>query len=155
MNDYSKAFGSWGNFQAPGPLPGLGGTLTPQQISEFNIGTDPSADAGFFDSFSNWLGSDQGRNLLGGVDPISGKATKGLIPTGFGIASNLANSWMAMQQLDLAQDQFDFSKDAFNKQYENQKSLTNTHLRDRQAARRSFSDRAAPVDEYMAQNGLK
>lgn len=174
INNPYSSLGTWGklnpgnilnipdvNPQNTGPLAGLGGVLTPEEINNLNIGFDPTQHNGIFGAAGNALqeffdtDSALGKSMWGGLDAKTGQVSKGIIPTGFGIANSLANSWLGMQQLDLAKDQFNFQKDAFNKQYDNQVSLTNTNLRDRQTARKSFSgDRVEDTESYMKKNGV-
>lgn len=119
------------------PLPGLGTSAV--------SGSVPSPVDGDWASFSN---------MLGGTD-AQGNKTNGLIPTGLGVAKGIADSWLAMQQLDLAKDSFSFQKDAFNKQYENQRTLTNSRLEDRQHARLSANpDGYQSVGDYMNKHGV-
>jgi len=63
--------------------------------------------------------------------------------------------WLGMQKLGLAKDDLKFQKDAFSKQFDTQKTLTNTEMEDRQRARVSFSPAAESVDSYMARNRVK
>ena len=56
--------------------------------------------------------------------------------------------------LDLARDQFNFSKDITQKNLANQTSLLNTAMQDRQNARRSSSSSYQDTDSYMKEHGL-
>ena len=56
--------------------------------------------------------------------------------------------------LDLAEDQFNLSKEMAQKNLANQTSLLNTAMRDRQNARRSASSSVQDTDSYMANNGI-
>ena len=67
----------------------------------------------------------------------------------------LASAWNGMQQLDLAKDQFAFQKRAYEQNYNNQKTLTNAYLRDRQARRIAEGTAQGTVDDYMDKNGIK
>lgn len=112
---------------------GLGATLDKWNTSE-----------GFF-------GKD---SMLGSIDQ-NGIKSNGWLSTGFGVAKDLATSWMAMQQLDLAKDQFNFQKDAWTKQFDTQASLTNTRLEDRQRARLGANPTGyQSVGDYMKENGV-
>jgi len=69
--------------------------------------------------------------------------------------AGLMNSWLGFQQLSQAKDMFKFQKNAWNKQYNDQVTLANAQMRDRQLSRYS----AAPgfyqsPEEYMAQNQI-
>ena len=56
--------------------------------------------------------------------------------------------------LDLARDQFNFSKDITQKNLANQTSLLNTAMQDRQNARRSSSSSYQDTGSYMNERGL-
>ena len=56
--------------------------------------------------------------------------------------------------LDLARDQFNFSKEMTQKNLANQTSLLNTAMRDRQNARRAASSSYQDTDSYMKEHGL-
>ena len=56
--------------------------------------------------------------------------------------------------LDLARDQFNFSKDITQKNLANQTSLLNTAMQDRQNARRSSSSSYQDTGSYMKEHGL-
>lgn len=56
--------------------------------------------------------------------------------------------------LDLARDQFNFSKKITQKNLANQTSLLNTAMQDRQNARRSASSSYQDTDSYMKEHGL-
>lgn len=77
------------------------------------------------------------------------------VGAGIGAVKGLADSWLALQQLNLGEDQLAFQKDAFNKQYENQRTLTNAELEDRQRRRLSASPGGyQSVSDYMAKNAV-
>lgn len=60
-----------------------------------------------------------------------------------------------MQNYGLAKDQFNFQKDAFNKNWAAQSKLTNASLSDRQAARVASNPTAyQSVSDYMKANGV-
>ena len=64
-------------------------------------------------------------------------------------------SWtQGNKALDLARDQFDFSKEMTQKNLANQTSLLNTAMQDRQNARRSASSSYQDTDSYMKEHGL-
>lgn len=56
--------------------------------------------------------------------------------------------------LDLARDQFNFSKNITQKNLANQTSLLNTAMQDRQNARRAASSSYQDTDSYMREHGL-
>lgn len=79
--------------------------------------TKPGID---WSSMSTWFGDSNSQ----GIVPIASNA----LGTGL-------NAWLGMQSLDLANRQLQFQESAFNKNYQNQRELTNRALYDRQAAR--------------------
>jgi len=89
---------------------------------------------------------------------LGGKGTDGFQSMGWGpalfnVGKSIFDGWMGMQKLDLAKDSLNFQKDAFSKQFETQRALTNSQLQDRQAARVAADPRGyQAVDEYMRQN---
>lgn len=127
-------------------------------IKESLTGTPVTSDTSWFGSVLN-KGRDalnlDSMELWGGKDPVTGEVFQGSVPTLLGLGTSVADSWLGMQQLDLARDSFAFQKDAFNKQYENQRSLTNTQLEDRQRARvASNSGAYQSVSDYMGKHGV-
>lgn len=78
----------------------------------------------------------------------------GVIPAGIQGLSALAQGWLGFQQLGLAKDSLAFQKDAFNKNYENQRQLTNQQLMDRQRARAAANPNAyaSPDAAWQGQN---
>lgn len=128
-------------------------TLPTQYMPQNNLSpvTTTTGNGGFWDSFNSWMGSDTGKNLFGYVDPKTGVKFNGAFSPMADSINGAFQSWLGMQQLGLAQDQFDFKVDAWNKEYDNQVALTNERRVDRQNARLA----AAPgsyqsVGDYMA-----
>lgn len=67
----------------------------------------------------------------------------------------LGNMWNAWQQNRLARDQFDFTKEAYNTNLDNQVQTYNTSLEDRTKARNSYLGRpASDTRAYMASHRL-
>lgn len=54
---------------------------------------------------------------------------------GFG---SLANAWMGMKQLDLGRDTFNFNKEVFNKNFDQQLADYNRQVADQTSARQAF-----------------
>ena len=67
---------------------------------------------------------------------------------------SLFNWTQGNKALDLARDQFDFSKDITKKNLANQTSLLNTAMQDRQNARRASSSSYQDTGSYMNEHGL-
>ena len=120
---------------------------TPQQLQSLNAGgagaNIPTAEAG---TGFNWFDS---------TNP-QGQLQKGALGTGATALSGLAQAWLGFQNLNQAKDQLAFQKDSFNKQYDAQKTTTNTALADRQARRVAASPTTAQdVTSYLAKNAIK
>ncbi|WP_411350587.1 hypothetical protein [Moraxella lincolnii] len=76
--------------------------------------------------------------------------------TTLGLVSNFVNGYNAYQANKLANKQFNFSKDAWNRQWEAQKGLTNSRLADRQQRRFNESGGTGmTVSEYMNKYGVR
>lgn len=103
-----------------------------------------------------------GSGIFGGLFDgfLTNKAADGSITQGWGSSAlGLANAglqgYLGLQQLGLAKDNLSFQKDAFSKQFENQRTLTNTEMMDRQNARVASNPGAyQSTDEYMKANGV-
>jgi len=91
--------------------------------------------------------------LFGGKDTSTGFQSSGVATPMVGAATAGMNAYLGLQQLKLAKNSLNFQKDAFSKQFETQRTLTNAQLRDRQMARDSATG-GNTVDAYMRQNGV-
>jgi len=69
--------------------------------------------------------------------------------------NSILQGFLGLKQLNLANDQLKFQKDAFNKNFDSQRRLTNAELRDRQATRNIDVAGSTPVDEYMNKYGIQ
>lgn len=122
----------------------LGGTPTNAQIFSDIGGQAPQ---GIFGGIGQWL-KDSGAFGTRDQQGWAGPALQGV--------SSLANMYMGMKQYGLAKDQLAFQKDSFNKQYDANRTLTNSRLEDRQAARVASNPGAyQSVGDYMNQNKVK
>lgn len=73
-----------------------------------------------------------------------------------GLVSNFVNAYNSYQATKLANKQFNFSRDAWNRNWEAQKGLTNSRLADRQQRRFNESGGTGmTVSEYMNKYGVK
>jgi hypothetical protein len=149
------------NFQNFGQIP------VPTTTSTMGLGQGWMPDAGLTQwgetALNNW--GMNGAGAAGNGDWFSlGSALGKMTPNGFApgwgmqglqALGGVMGAWNGMQQLNLAKDQFAFSKQAYKKNYENQKKLTNSYLRDRQARRIREGSAQGSVDDYMNQNGIK
>ena len=112
-----------------------GGVTAPMQNMAQNTQIDPS----FMDKM---FGYQQGNMQVGGMAP-------GLLQG----AGSIAQSLVGWGQLNEAKKQNAFTQDAWQKQYDNQTTLTNASQRDRQSARVAAAPGAyQSVGEYMQQN---
>lgn len=136
--------GSYG-FQANGntiATPGLTGGL----------GGAGSGGGGFGSGTFQWL-KDNGWLT---TKDSSGNTTQGMGGLALGAVQGLGSLYLGMQQYNLAKDQLAFSKEAFNKNYNAQRTSTNTQLEDRQRARVASNAGAyQSVGDYMATHGVK
>ena len=90
--------------------------------------------------------------LFGGKDK-NGFQTSGMVSPLASLLGAGAQAWLGGKQVGLAEDTLDFQKDAFSRQFNNQATLTNASLRDRQAVRYARDpNRYQSPDEYMKQN---
>ena len=78
--------------------------------------------------FLSWDG------LLGGTN-VDGTKSNGWGSAALGLIQGLGSAYMGMKQYGLAKDQLQFSKDAFNRNYDAQRTMTNNQIRDRNFAR--------------------
>lgn len=154
--NYMNTFNSWGiggSPDVPSIAPGDGVTqlVNPAVYANPN-GIADAASGGWatnaWDKFTSlpWLNSKDAQGI--GQQGILAPAISGL--------TSIANGYLGMKQLGLAQDQFNFQKDAFNKNWEAKKATTNSALEDRQRARvASNSGAYQSVGDYMNQYGIK
>lgn len=97
----------------------------------------------------------QDTKWLGGTY-ADGQQTNGILPTALSVGQGLMNSWLAFNQLSLAQEQFDFQKSSWAKNYNNQVKTTNDQLRRRQRAANSRgTGNGQSADDYVKQYGVK
>jgi len=90
------------------------------------------------------------RNALGQGNGIGGTSITGRDVLGG--ASAALNGYLGLKQFGLAQDQFNFQRDAFNRNFDNQVATTNRELEDRQRARVGANPNAESVESYLARN---
>lgn len=93
------------------------------------------------------------------MDRLFGDAegkTSGLAMPAIGAGLGVMNAYMGMKQFGLAKDSFKFEKEAFNKNFDAQRNMTNSSLSDRQHARVAANPGAhQDVASYMAKFGVK
>lgn len=92
---------------------------------------------------------------LTGYTTAGGDKVNGWGGTALGLAQGAFGAYSSMQNYGLAKDQLSESKRQFDANYDTQRSLTNTAMSDRQAARvASNSSAYQSVDSYMNKNGV-
>lgn len=156
------------NWMAPLPqrsnLYGIGGVYGPDNIdiggglsSLTSYGSGPAYSANGIDLADTAITSPGPGNGAGNWwDGALGTRDKqGWGGLALGGAQALGSLYMGMKQYQQAKDQLAFQKDAFNKQYAANQSLTNSRLEDRQARRVLENPNATSVADYMAKWGVK
>ena len=107
-------------------------------------------------SFSGFGGNNQ--QLAIGSNPYQAASPDWFSTDGAAVAlqglQSIFNWTQGNKALDLARDQFNFSKDITQKNLANQTSLLNTAMQDRQNARRSTSSSYQDTGSYMDERGL-
>jgi len=144
-SDYSS-FSSYGipPYSPPNDY-SLGMSRLPTQIGPAGSGSAAIARPDFF----SWDGFFGGKN--GDETSFNGWGGSAL-----GALQGLGNAYMGMRQYGLAKDQFKFQKQAFEKNFNVQKGLTNARLEDRQRARVAANPNAyESVGDYMNKYGIK
>ena len=122
-----------GSLDLSNPMSSFGSSLT----SKINAAS--SSSPSWFSSLGDFASKNKGL-----IHDVSGLAQAGL---------GAFNAWNSNQ---VAKDQLKFQKEAFGKQYEAQKGLTNSQLADRQRRRVAEQPNLAlGVDEYMNKYGVK
>lgn len=139
-------FGSLSNWGMPAsPLPAA---LTANAPSAAAATADPS----MWQNMQNWMKTS---GFLGSKD-ANGIETQGWGGLALGGLQGVANLWMGMQQYNLAKETLAQNKEQFNRNYEAQRTTTNTALEDRQRARVASNPGAyQSVSSYMDQNRVR
>lgn len=142
------------------PLFDSGYNPTQSSVLGTNLSTPITGGApvagGMGSTFASWLPSeDTMRTLFGGTNPETGFQSSGIVsPLAQGLGA-LFQGWTGMQQLDLARDQLNFQKNAFNTNLRNQTQAYNTALEDRIRGRTSnYEGKEQDVQNYLNQNRL-
>ena len=119
---------------------GMGDTGEEFQPVDWTSGTEtPTGSPGFF-SWDRAMGTE-------------GRA--GWAPTAFQGLQAFGGVYSAIQGAKAAKNLLNFQKKAYRQNFNQQAQTLNTAMRDRQAARRSYSSQYQDVDSYMKQNELK
>jgi len=159
LQDLWANIASWGG--APAATPNIQFQQQPMQAGpQSYLSATPSAGGVQYDTNSILANANANNNdpsfwakAFTGYQNEAGNQVTPWAPATLSALSGLGQSWLGMQQLGLAQEQFDFKKEAFNKNWDNQTTLTNASQRDRQSARVAAAPGAyQSVGEYMQQN---
>ena len=119
---------------------GMGNTDEAFQPVDWTSGTEtPTGSPGFF-SWDRFLGT---------------KDKAGFGPVAFQGLQAFGSVYSAIQGAKAAKNLLNFQKQAYRQNFNQQAQTLNTAMRDRQAARRSYSSQYQDVDSYMKQNELK
>lgn len=130
--------------------------------SRFSQGSNPFAmttaapRSGFMDSIGDWFGGSTGEGgMFGGKSMFGGEGSTGWVSPVLQGVGGIMGGWNSMQQLDLAKDQFAFTKEAYQTNLANQTQLTNQQLLDRQTRRNiERPDMFGKADEQWKKENL-
>ncbi|MGL5580963.1 MAG: hypothetical protein ACRDCE_08385 [Cetobacterium sp.] len=109
-----------------------------------------NADPSMMARFSSWLGGDTGRSLFGGTDPTTGFQSTGIVSPVISGLGALFQGWSGMRGMDLAKDQLNFQKQAYQTNLEGSAKAYNTALEDRIRGRTSdYAGKEADVQREL------
>lgn len=147
---FQDTSGGGNTFDALGQLLGLTGSNGQAAPGLYNAATT----GGMADASTEFVPSAL-QKALGYTNTDNGVQSNGWAGTAIGAAQGLFGAYNSMKSYGLAKDQLSESKRQFNANYENQRSLTNTAMQDRQAARVASNPSAyQSVGSYMKENGV-
>lgn len=69
---------------------------------------------------------------MGYTNPMTGAKSGGYVSPMLGLAQGAMQTWLGLKELNLAEDQLDFDRHAFSKNFDAQKTTTNAELASRQ-----------------------
>lgn len=118
--------------------------------------TDGSGSNLFSDQLSGFQPS-WGDKLLGGLNRMgqTGANNMGALNLGLGAITGLSDLYSSNQQMKLLRDQLGMQESQWNKNYDNQRSVTNEQYADRQRQRVAANPNAESVSSYMDKWGIK
>ena len=119
---------------------GMGNTAETFQPVDWTSGTETPTGSPGFCSWDRFLGT---------------KDKAGFGPVAFQGLQAFGSVYSAIQGAKAAKNLLNFQKKAYRQNFNQQAQTLNTAMRDRQAARRSYSNQYQDVDSYMKQNELK
>ncbi|ARM71102.1 hypothetical protein pVco7_gp113 [Vibrio phage pVco-7] len=105
-------------------------SIAPNQPNAMPVTQPISPDQSALSSLASWGQDTFNRGAMFG----DAQNTGWVAPSAQAVGA-LANAWTGFQQIDLMKNQLDFQKEAFNKNFANQRTLTNQALYDRARAR--------------------
>lgn len=158
FNFPTQTVGQLGNYYTPNVVPSP--TYTPDMARATpTIGASIKSMAGLAgDRFQNmWDGTQSAVGTAGAnASTAWGKMGYGERGTALlGAATGLYGAYNAHKTAKLARDQFNFTKESFNKNFTAQAKTTNAQLEDRQKARHARDPKAhASVSDYMKKYGV-
>lgn len=122
------------------------------------LSANASASTPDFSIFSpsTWNPALRSSGALSSIDPTTGQKMDGWGGLALGTGQALLSAYMGMKTYGMEKDKFNFQKNAWNKEFEVNKNLTNSRLEDRQNRRFAESGGKAPdAASYMAKYGVK
>lgn len=157
-SDYMKTFNSWGiNGGSPDvPSVDFGDGLTSYGNPAAYPSTGTAAvNGGMFSGMSEYLPDFLTNGSIFDQTGADGSKAQGWGMPALGAMSSLFSGYMASEKLNLAQEQFDFQKKAYEQNYAAKRSATNSALEDRQRARVASGNNYESVGDYMNKYGIK
>ena len=129
-----------GSFQdMNNPMGGMGDV-------QFPVGSSSSPSSGGGGMFSQ-------SSMFGGKD-AQGMETQGWVSPALNFGMGAFNTYLASEQLGLAEDTLDFNKEAYAENLAQQKGDINRSLADRQRQRVAANEGQQSVDDYMKEYGV-
>jgi hypothetical protein len=158
MNPAMPGFMSMSQYGMPSPAVSPSDWLTNPSLPNPYAATPVAAPTGFgavgpSAGFGDWF---KNSGMLNQIDPKTGMQTQGWGGLALGGAQALGSLYMGMQQYKLAKDTLASNKAQFERNFDAQKTTTNSALEDRQRARVASNPGAyQSVGDYMNQNGVR
>jgi len=160
-NSVPGAWGDWGGYtNQPAMMPNdpvnMVSPLSKQALDGTSIFGANSIPGAWGDFSSAGSGGGGITGYLRDSGFLGSRDQQGWGGLALGAAQGLGSLYMGMQQYNLAKDVFENSKSQFERNFEAQKTTTNSSLEDRQKARVASNPGAyESVGSYMQRNGVK
>lgn len=141
--DMSQGMMNFNNNDMPSPTQNYLDTVRGQDLSEFDFqfmsGGNSTTNPGFMGKMLDW------------TDPKTGTQNSGWGMPALGAANGLFQSWIGLNQLNLAKKAFSEQKRQFNMNWDAQKTDFNRSLADRQQFRKEANpNNTEDVASYMS-----